>query len=93
VKTATIRGVRYKLILDEHIEGYIEVPEKRGAKVKREIYVDCELKGTKKHLRRLFHEVLHGLAPDSPHTWIEMASEQLATISWGAGYRLPEEEE
>ena len=92
---ATINGVVYTLTLDEHCSEYVETPPQkrngRRPRRQRELYVDADLRGTRKHLRMLCHAIVHAMAPKSPEPWVELAGDTLGRVLWQAGYRLKDQ--
>ena len=88
MRSVTLNGVRYNVTLDLTYDEFIEVPERRGRKKRRELYVDARLKGKQIHLDRLIHAGLHAMSPASPEAWVETTASQLARLLWRAGYRL-----
>jgi len=91
MKSITLNGVRYVVTLGETYDEFIEVPERRGLKKRRELYVDARLKGKQIHLDRLIHAGLHAMSPASPEPWVETTATQVARLLWRAGYRLKED--
>ncbi len=89
LKTITLRGVRY-VVIDDHLEGFADVPVRRQRRRRRDLYIDAATKGTRKHLEIALHESLHALAPDSPESWVDMAAHQQARLVWGLDYRIKE---
>ena len=82
MKTATFRGVRYKLVL-EKVDGYVELP---GEDLPRELYLDPH-QAPSKFLWSAVHEALHAALKTSDERVIEPAARDIAWFLWRLGYR------
>jgi hypothetical protein len=83
MKWHSFRGIRYRVYLDEKVEGYAEAP---GPRKPRELYVDPDL-SPKEYLRVLIHEAMHCEDPDAHEQVVDRRSRALARFLWRCDYR------
>ena len=82
VRSATIRGVRYRVDVDSELHGFATV----NGNVEREIVVSAHLPPSK-FLNALLHEGLHACFPAAPENEIDRAATDLSRLLWRAGFR------
>lgn len=82
MKTATIRGVKYRVDIDSELHGFATVE----GNIEREIIVSCHLP-PRKFLDALLHEAMHCAFPAAPEQEIDRAATDLSRLLWRAGFR------
>ncbi len=87
MKTHTFRGRRFRIVTDEVIKGYVELPSKRGLKNSRVLYISADCDGKLDGLYIAVHEALHAEDPDVSEQVTERRSRSLSRFLWRLGYR------
>ena len=82
MKTATIRGVKYRVDIDSELHGFATV----NGNVEREINVSAHLP-PRQFLDALLHEGMHACFPAAPEQEIDRAATDLSRLLWRAGFR------
>lgn len=83
IRSATFRGVRYRVDVDSELHGFAlnqDVP------LEKEICVSSHL-SPRAYLDCLLHEALHACFVNSPEQEIDRAATDLARFLWRLGYR------
>jgi hypothetical protein len=84
MKRHTFRGTRYRVNVDEKVEGYAEERDKQAGQL--EIYVDPTL-SPRRFLNRAIHEALHKIRPEMSEGKVEGTADALEWWLWRLGYR------
>ena len=85
VKTHRFGGKRYRVSVEERIEGYHE----DGRRGPRELYADPYLPPLA-FLDTLVHECLHAEFPKMSEKRVDAAASNIARLLWRLGYRRKE---
>ncbi len=85
IKTATFRGVKYKIDFDPDAAGSCDSPK---APPDREMCIHESIKNDQKSLYYITHEALHALFWQRGEDDIVEASQDLARFLWRIGWRL-----
>lgn len=82
MKTATIRGVKYRVDIDSELYGFATV----NGNLEKEIVVSAHLP-PRKFLETVVHEGMHACFPAAPEAEIDRAATDLSRLLWRAGFR------
>lgn len=82
MKTATIRGVKYRVDIDSELHGFATV----NGNLEKEIVVSSHLP-PRKFLDAIVHEGMHACFPAAPEAEIDRAATDLSRMLWRAGFR------
>jgi len=82
IKSHTFRGVRYKVNVEQRIQGWADVPGREP----KSIYVDPEM-GPKDFLETAIHEGMHAEDPEEKEQVIHRRAAAIARWLWRLGYR------
>jgi hypothetical protein len=83
IRNHTFRGLRYRVEIEEKMQGFAEVP---GPARPREIYVDPEMP-PREFLYVAIHEAMHAEDSDVPEQVIERRAHSMSRWLWRLGYR------
>lgn len=84
IRTATFSGKRWRIVADEHVDGYVDAPE--FADDERELYISAGLKG-RRRLEVCVHEALHACHGGLPEKEVDGIARDVARFLWRLGYR------
>jgi len=84
VRSATFMGKRYKISLDERLDGYADAPEFSNGK--REVWINPDL-FDERRLDVIIHESLHACWPEAGENVVDRTARDIARFLWRLGYR------
>ena len=85
MKYHSIDGVRYKVVTDIHLDGYVDIPHLRRVE-DGEIYIDPN-QTPEQILETEIHEILHIVNPNWTEETVERSGREVRRFLWRRGYR------
>ena len=85
IKSATFRGVKYKIDMDAQCSGSCDPPHKPP---ERELCIFEPIENSQRSLYILIHESMHALFWHLPEEDVVQRAQDMARFLWRAGWRL-----
>ena len=85
VKSATFAGKKFKVSLEDRLDGYADAPE--NADVSRELWINPDLVGERR-LDVCIHEALHACHPYMGEEDVAETARDIARFLYRMGYRV-----
>ena len=79
--TWTGKRRRYKIAVDDIMDGRTEIPEKPGDPVTYELYVNAALSAPK-GFETALHEAMHAVDPDQSEEYVTRVAAETARFVW-----------
>lgn len=89
VRYHSIGGVKYKVVTDIHLDGFVDIPHLRKFE-DGEIYIDPN-QSPEQILETEIHEVLHIVNPNWNEDTVTTAGREVRRFLWRRGYRREKE--
>ena len=85
IRSHTIEGVKHKVSVDLHLDGFVDIPHLRKNE-QGEIYID-PYQSPEQFMETAIHEVLHIVNPNWNEDIVTRSGREVRRFLWRLGYR------